>query len=777
MLISCNRLKKYIKDSEQIDWLKIWDKFTIRTAEVEEIIQKGKDMKDVVVAQITSCTPHPTKEKYHILKVSDGKEEYDILCGAPNVKVGLKAPLVKVGGMVSGFTITEKKIAGVLSQGMLCAMDELGIGDGHEGIMELPSSAPIGMDLKEYLPIEDIIVEIDNKSLTNRPDLWGHFGIAREIAAISKHQLLPLDLLEVEQNKEDLDIKIKNTNICNRYNAIRVENLQNNQTPYDMQIFLYYAGMRSISLFVDLTNFLMLELGQPMHAFDNRVVKNIVVDCAKNGDTYTTLDGITRNLTSDMLMIQNGQKYFGIAGVMGGLDSEILPDTTSIFIESANFDATSIRKTATALGLRTEASARYEKSLDPNLTSIALKRLLYLLQKENPKMEITSNLTDIYPNVLTEKIIELEKSTLETYMNFKMSSEEVKEILESLSFQVEEQEDKYLITVPTYRATKDITIDADIIEELARMHGYENFEMIPLKLDLTFKNYENIWDEEYNVKHYLATKFDLNEVNSYVWYDTNLLNKTSIHKEGITLLEKSENNILRDDLSLSLLPIVKNNLKNVSECKIFEIGTIIKENENHRSLSIILANEEGKIEENYYLAKEIISSLFYTLKGKKVNYQNEVEFNYYNENLSQKIIVNNQIIGELRVFKNKIVNYVGKKKSIVAIEIDFDLFYQLKKEIKEFKPANKYPSVELDYTIIVGKEDKYSILEEILNQFTSPIIMKLDLIDTYEDDYEKKFTIRYIVGSNEKTLDGTELNDFKEKFIQHIRNNGLEIIE
>ena len=403
MLISCNRLKKYIKNPEDIDFKNIWDDFTLRVAEVEGVTIKGEDMHNVVTAKIVACEKHPESTKLSLLKVSDGIKEYNIVCGAPNVRVGLIGALVKDGGMVSGFKIKTRNLAGYPSEGMMCAKDELGIGTDHDGILELPEDTPIGVDLKSLYPIEDIIVEIDNKSLTNRPDLWGHYGIAREVCAITNHELLPLELLEIKNDKEDLDIKIENEELCKRYCGLKIANLQNNKTPLDMQIFLHYTGMRSINLLVDVTNYLMLELGQPMHAFDERVVKNIRVKLAKDKDTYTTLDGIERTLSKDTLMITNGDKYFGIAGVMGGLDSEILPDTTSVFIESANFDAGSIRKSAVALGLRTEASARYEKSLDPNMCDVAIKRLAYLLKQENKDMQITANLTDIYPHPPKEK--------------------------------------------------------------------------------------------------------------------------------------------------------------------------------------------------------------------------------------------------------------------------------------------------------------------------------------------------------------------------------------
>ena len=586
MLISCNKLKSHIKNPEDIDWLNIWETFTIRTAEVEKVEVKGNTFDNVVVAEIKECEEHPDSDHMHVLKVDCGEKELiQVVCGAPNVRVGLKTAFVKVGGHIDGVEIKARPLRGILSNGMCCSGRELGISDNHDGIMELPSDWVVGTDIKKYLPVEDIIVEIDNKSLTNRPDLWGHYGIAREICAITNHDLLSLDILEIANDKEDLDIVIKDNNLCYRYTGLKIENIKNKKTPLDMQIFLYYAGMRSISLLVDLTNYLMLELGQPMHAFDARVVKNIEVGLANDKDTYTTLDGVTRTLTNEMLMIKNGDKYFGIAGVMGGLDSEILSDTTSVFLESACFNAGSIRRCALNLGLRTEASARYEKSLDPNMTDLAIKRLAYLLKEQNPDMVIASNLTDVYPNPLKEEKILLDKKTLSIYMGRTLEDETVRNILDKLGFKVEIEENYYDISVPTFRATKDIKIKEDLIEEIARIYGLENFEPKPLKLDLTITEHETIYNEEYEVKRLLATKFDMHEVHSYVWYDTDLLKELNIEKKNVKLLGKDTNNILRDDLSLSLMNIVKENFKNYSGFKIFEIGTIIENNMNKRVLA------------------------------------------------------------------------------------------------------------------------------------------------------------------------------------------------
>ncbi len=778
MKISCNILKKHIKNSDDIDWLKVWDKFTIRTAEVEGIEIKGKNIDGLVIGQITKCEKHPESRKLHILTVDIGKEQLTVLCGAPNVALNQKVALIKVGGHIGDITITKKEIAGIESCGMCCAEDELGISDDHQGIMILPDSWEIGKDLKYYIPeMDDIIVEIDNKSLTNRPDLWGHYGIAREIAAITKHELIPLELTKVNNNKQDLSISIKDSQKCYRYSGIKIGNIENNQTPLWMKIFLYYAGMRSISLIVDLTNYLMLELGQPMHAFDARVVKNIEVGCAKDNDTFKTLDGVERKLTKDNLMIKNGNEYFGIAGVMGGLDSEILPDTKDLVLESANFEASNIRKTATALGLRTEASARYEKSLDPNLTITAIERFINLLQKENPNLEILSNLTDIYPNPLKPIKIKLYKQTINKYMDNPISDETIEEILKSLQFKVVAKKEYYEVEVPTFRATKDISIEADLIEEIARMYGYENFITEPLKLDLTFKEHENIYDNEYEVKRYLATKYNLNEVHSYIWYKSSLLKELNINKENVKLIAKSEDNILRDDLALSLLEMAKNNFKYQNSINIFEIGTEIKNNEDCRSLSIILGNEESQVESMYNKAKEIVYSLLKDLKNHEVTFTKSESYEYYISDYSLDINVNNNSIGQINIVHPKVVNQLSKKKAIVTINIDFKKYLAIPTNVIEYQEISKYPEVQLDYTIITGKENKYSELFTIINEFKSIIIKNYQLIDIYEDNYEKKYNIRYTIGANDRTLSQEDLADFKEKFIKHIKKNGFEIIE
>ena len=777
MLISCNLLKKHIKNSEDIDFISIWDKFTIRTAEVEKVELKGKQFDGVVTAKILEVHEVPDSKKLHILKVDTGEERLQIVCGAPNVRIGMISACIKVGGHIEDMEITVRPLAGIASHGMMCSGKELGISDDHSGILDLPPDTPIGIDIKELYPIEDIIVEIDNKSITHRPDLWGHYGIAREIAAITNHELLPLDIIGDEPNAKKLKIKINNPESCYRYIGTKIDNITNNKTPMWMQIFLYYAGMRSINLLVDLTNYIMLELGQPMHAFDSRVVKDIEVGFASNNDTYTTLDGTKRSLTNEDLMIKNGGKYFAIAGVMGGLDSEIVSDTNSIVLESACFEASTIRKTAIRLGLRTEASARYEKSLDPNLAIIAARRFIKLLKDESPNIDFGSAITDIYPTIQNENNIELDKSYLYKYLGFNIDDKIVMQILSSLGFTVKNTSKKFSIIVPTYRSTKDISMPADIIEEISRMYGYENFNHVPLKMAMTFGNEETTYDTEYEVKDYLANKYNLHEIHTYLWNKTSFLKKIGVEIDNVKLLGKKEDNILRKDLNLSMLESSVENLKNYNEFGLFELGTTIKE-ENKRELSIMLVKDANNLKNGYYQIKDYIYSLFKNLKNVETKFiLLDEEPDYYNGELTLGILVNGDLFGHITVFNKKVTNSINKKKAFICANIDFDKYCMLLPNTNIYEEVSKYPTTTLDYTIITVKGTFYKDLEEILDKFDSPIIMKRELIDIYIDGDTKKVTIRYTVGSLEKTLTSEELEDFKIKFIDYLNNNNLKIFE
>jgi phenylalanyl-tRNA synthetase beta chain len=772
MYISCNELKKHIKDSDKIDWLNIWNKFTIRSAEIDGVEVKGNDINNVVVAEIIELRTHPNKEKYNVATLDiGGNNTITVISSAKNLYKGMKVPCALQGGSLKGISIVEKTdFEGVLSEGVLASEKELGISDKHIGVMDLSSKYVNGTNIKDVMPIDDIIIEIDNKSLTNRPDMWGQYGIAREISAITGHELLPLKIYENINSDKSLEIEIVDKENCNRYSAIRINNISEKESSIDMKIMLYYCGMRSISLLVDLSNYLMLELGQPMHAFDAEKINNIVVRNTGNQKIkFTTLDGIEREVNENTLMIYNKDIPVAIAGIMGGMNSEIDENSTSVILESANFNATNIRKSAISMGLRTEASARYEKSLDPNMTILAIQRFIELLSERNPDLEFGSNISDIYCNKIESSVVNLRKSYLRKYMGFDVEPSKVKNILESLCFRIEEKDDMYIITAPTYRSTKDISNEADIIEEIARIYGYENMAPTPLKLDLVIPHGEGRYELEYNLKREIAVLSNFHEVHTYYWYQNDILNNYGLDKSNnIKVINKSKNNILRDDISWSLFEQCLNNSKYYNEYGIFEIGSCISDESEDRILSILNVCSDNNLENNYIKIKQLIYNIIKHISNKNIEFSPiSVERQYIDNNYSLGIKLENETIGFISLFDKKYTKDCGKKVSIIMLEINTEKLLSIKNCDIRYKEPSKYQTVSLDYTVIMKKDDKFDSLKDLLDSYKDDLIISYALQDIYMDE-NKKITIRYIVGSNERTLTQEDIQSFNDKLISYI---------
>ena len=780
MYISSNCLKKYIKDSDSIDFNKVWNDFTIHSAEIDSIEEKGKDINNVVVAKIASLSKHPTNEKYNVAKLDVGSSEITVVSSATNLYEGMYVPCALEGGSLKGLEkVTKVELGGVLSEGVLASEKELGISDSHLGVMDLSKEYKVGENIKKYVPIDDIIIEIDNKSLTNRPDMWGHYGIAREVAAITGKELMPLDIFDDITNTTPLNIKVEDKENCNRYSGLKISNITKKEATLDMKVMLYYCGMRSISLLVDLTNYLMLELAQPMHAFDSSKIDNIIVkNVGKEKIKFTTLDGIERDIPENTLMICNEKQPVAIAGIMGGLNSEIDDDTTSLILESANFDAACVRKSAVALGLRTEASARYEKSLDPNMTVLAIKRFVKLLTDVDKEISIDSRIEDIYVNEVKESVVNLKKDYLRKYMGFVLDDEVVTKILKSLHFKVEVKEDSYIVTAPTYRSTKDIKYSADIIEEIARIYGYNNLEEIPLKLDLTAQNGDNKYDLEYDIKKTVALNTGFSEIHTYLWYQTDILNKFDINKdENIKLVNKKDNSIIRDDVSLSLFEQCIKNSKYYSEYGIFEIGSAITKEKEERILSILSVCLKNDLKDKYMQLKKLANMLIRSRKNVDVKFEKEnIDKKYLNNEYSLAIKAGGEKIGYISVFGRTFAKECGKKAEIVNLEINTEKLLKLAKHEIEYVEPSKYPTTTIDYTVIMEKDDLYDNLENVLKKYSNKYLISYNLHDLYIDD-KKKVTVRFIIGAINKTLTHEEIQKVSEEILSNLENNNYSIVK
>ena len=402
MYISLNWLKDFVKIPTKIKPEEIAAGLTSHTVEVEGLVKQEEQYKQVVVGQVLEVNKHPNADRLRVTLVDVKKKKLTIVCGAPNVAVGQFVPVALVGAnLPNGLEIKESEIRGVKSEGMICAEDELGLGKNHEGIIVLKENAKLGQLFADYLKANDIILEVDNKSLSNRPDLLSHYGLARELSAIFDSPLKPYEkffntkftFLSAKENK--LEIKVEDKKLCPRYTAVQIDNIKVLESPAWLKERLIAVGQRPINNIVDLTNYVMWECGQPLHAFDAAQVRKIVVRRATKGEVIETLDEKERILIESDLLITDGKKPLALAGIMGGRNSEINLATASLVLESANFLATSIRQTAQRLGLRTEASLRFEKSLDPNLTPLAVKRFLALLKETCPDLKIASALVDL----------------------------------------------------------------------------------------------------------------------------------------------------------------------------------------------------------------------------------------------------------------------------------------------------------------------------------------------------------------------------------------------
>lgn len=784
MLISLNWISDFV-DLSGVDTDKLLKQFSLSTAEVEnDIFYKGSDIFGIVVAEIKSVDDHPKSEKLHLLKVDIGEAELvDVVCGAPNVRVGMKTAFAKLGARIGEIEILPRELAGFASHGMCCSEKEIGISDDNSGIMDIKEDVANGTDIKNLYAIDDIIFEVDNKSLTNRPDLWGHYGIAREIATLTGRPLKTLETADISayDSLPAIDLKIEDE-LCHRYSAISFENIQRRVSPVNMRIRLFYCGMRSINFLADLTNYLMLEMGQPMHAFDSRKVEKIRIKRFSEDFTFTTLDETERKIDDKTLMICNGDTPVAIAGIMGGLDSEIVEDTTSLTLESATFDAASIRKSSTRLSLRTDASMRYEKSLDPELTTAAIARFIALLTKYDSDVKVTSRLTDEYAYHYPEFVLNFEKDYVNRYTGISIPNETIVNTLVALGFDVENVGDSFTVKVPSWRGTKDVTLKADIIEEITRIYGYDNFDVntttAPLYPIRTFT--EKSLEE--SLKDLLVKRFSFHELHSYIWAYTDEYKKIGIEVEdNIKLLNATNPNI--ETIRCSILPTQLCQLKINTTFKekfgVFEIGRVVKglrEDgmcDEHKILTASVFSKADDVEELYMDLATTISILIDDTKHLKTEFvAAEADRAYIHPKNYNAIVCNGKTIGHIGIVHPTVAKKIEKKCAIVFFEIDVPLLDKLDYKAISYEETSKFPSIEVDLTFI---SEKYEPIAKAIKKVNSPLIKKEQLVGTYTDDSNKSISTRLTFSDSERTLTKDEVMKIVGEIIEELSLSGVEL--
>lgn len=784
MFLSMNWISDFV-DLSGLDKMDLIHRFSLSTAEVEnEIFEKGKDLSGVVVAEIKSVEPHPESKKLHLLKVDAGDGKLaDVVCGAPNVRVGMKTAFAKVGARLGDITIAPRPLAGFDSYGMCCSEKEIGISDDNSGIMDITDDIPAGTDIKDAYAVDDIVFEVDNKSLTNRPDLWGHYGIAREFAALAGRPLKPLDTVDLHAYDAlpKVDMKIEDP-LCQRYSCLQVENIHTAVSPVNMRIRLYYCGMRAINFLADLTNYLMLEMGQPMHAFDSRKVEKLRIKRFPKPFAFQTLDGVERHIDENTLMICNGDTPVAIAGIMGGLDSEIVEDTTTLTLESATFDAVSVRKSTVRLAHRTDASMRYEKCLDPEMTVPAIARFVKLLTDTDKDARVVSSLTDEYAYHYDTVTLDFDQAYVDRYTGIQIDGDTIVHTLEALGFTVKRDGDNFSVTVPSWRATKDVTIKADIIEEITRVYGYDNFAVHTASAPLYPVRPEMEKTVEDRIKDILVKRFSLHEVHSYIWayYDEYKALGLAV-EDNVKLLNATNPNI--ETLRRSMIPTqlcqVRGNTAFAPSFGIFEIGrTVDGLDENgmcreYKKLAITLFSKVDSTETLYLSLRDMLAVLAADIKHKPLSFAAaEASHDYQHPRNLNTVLCDGVALGELGVVHPTVAKKIDKKAAIVYAEIDVRAFSEIADAGIVYREPSRFPGMEVDLSFV---SETYAPIGAAVEAANCPWIQDVDVVDTYRDESGKSITVRLVFSDDQRTLKREEVMEVADQIIASLSKQNIAL--
>ncbi len=780
MLISVNWLKNYI-DINDLSTEQVVDYLTSAGLEVEEVTDYGKKFENIFVGFVKERKKHSNADKLSVCIVSDGENDFNVVCGAPNVDAGQKVPFAKIGAIIpnGNFEIKKAKIRGEVSEGMICAEDELGLSEDHSGIMVLDENLKEGTKLSEALGLNDVVLEI---SITpNRSEALSHYGIARDLAAIlERDSILPqVDLIEDGDDINKLaSIEIENTTDCPRYSAKVVTGVTIQESPEWLKQKLVAIGSRPINNVVDVTNFILNELGQPLHAFDlNELAdKKIVVKSAGNEITkFTTLDSKERKMNPDDLLIWDGNKPVAIAGVMGGENSEVTENTKDILIESAYFRPSAVRKTSKQLGLSTDASYRFERGTNPDQTLFAAERAAQLIA-EISGGKIAKGFIDVFPTKIPSRKIELRHSRITKILGFHVDKSRVESIMKNLGFTIlENTEEKLLVDVPPFR--HDIEREIDLVEEVIRVHGFDNIPLVSkvaVTLDAKINEYA-FTDQTRNI----LVGLGLNEIIT-----NSLLNKELAEELGSSIPVLSpqsyEMSNLRTSLITGMLQTISKNLKvRENNLSLFEIGrTFVKKSERLNSF-------EDFVEEEHLLIgmtgnssnKEWYSELrkydFFDIKGvvesylKEISLDNQITDSYYHkENLYFEYIYNKmffeEIVGTGGKLKKDYLKNFDIKQDVFLFDFNITKLKRINKTSKKFSQLLKYPKVERDFAFVLEKDIDAQKVIEVIKKSSSKLLKNVKLFDIFESDSlgkDKKslaFELEYYDESRTLTEDEVE---------------------
>lgn len=784
MKIPYSWLKDYAEVN--VDPHTLGDKLTLSGSALEEVIIQGDNIKNVVTCKIKKIEKHPDADRLNVCQVDIGTEEIQIVTAATNMKEQDIVPVALHKSILAdGTEIKKGKMRGVVSNGMFCSEEELGIAGDEpvHGLMILPADAPIGMDIKEYLGLNKAILDFEITS--NRPDCLSIVGMARETAATLRTSYkIPNFNYEAKCSSninDELKVEVKDE-LCRRYMAKGVKNVKVKPSPGWMQERLLEAGVRPINNIVDITNFVMLELGQPMHAFDARQIesKTIVVERALDGEKFTTLDEIERELDSSILMIKDGSKSVAIAGIMGGLNSEIQDDTTEVIFESANFEGTNIRVSSKKLNLRSESSSRFDKDIDPNLAKLAIDRACALIC-ELGCGEVMEGTIDVYNSVKEESSITVDSKWINKFLGTDISKEEMKEALDSLDLKTKLNGDDLNITIPTFRI--DIAIKEDIAEEVARIYGYDKIPTTIFKVATEREpKYKNDILTDVVIETMIGS--GVNQSISYSFVSPKVFDKVNIPADSKLRNVVKIKNPLGEDYSVmrtTTLPSIMESLgrnysRNNDYVRLFEIGRTYIPNEDQTKLptekNVLTIGIYGDCD--YLDLKGIVENVIDGLGITKAKYVRESENPSYHPGKTASLMVRNKKVGVFGEIHPDVTESYGIDVDCYVAELDLDVLFEASSTTKTYKPLPKFPAVTRDIALLCDDSILVAEIEETIRKAGGNLVEKVQLFDIYKGAQipEGKKSIAYAIAyrDEKKTLEDKDIAKVHDKILKALEH-------
>ena len=794
MRVSLNWIKKYIDLPNNITPKQIAYDLTLRTVEVEAVEYTKEKYHDIVVGKILEIKPHPNADKLKICITDIGESEpVQIVCGGSNLYEGEYVVISKPGAEVvwhgegEPIKITKTKMRGEESYGMICGATEVFLDkffppkDEYEIVDLKGIDCKPGQNITDIVCMDDVVFEIDNKSLTNRPDLWGHYGIARELSAIYNVPLKKLENITIDKKLPEYKIEIKEPDKCRRYVGIEIENVYDKPSPMWMQSLLVNAGMRPINAIVDITNYVMLAVGQPTHAFDRTHVEGqkIIVRNAKKNEKLLLLDDNEIELTEDDLVISDINNAIALAGIRGGKKDSILPDTKGILLEVANFSAKTIRKTGKRFDEKTDSSIRYEKNIDTERVDLGISLALKLIKEFYPDSKIIAY-NDVYPQKTKREVIDVSQEFLDIRLGKKLSSKTINKVLTNLGYDVEYKNDVYHVTVPVWRSTGDVSLKDDVLGDIARLLDYQSFEPKPLTISFEHAVRQNNILLERRLKEYLAYRCGFNEIYTYPWIDIKYINAAKIDtKNAVRLATPPAPELanLRTSLIPGMLEAISKNLRYYDSFKMFEMAQVFEKGEYSPSSSdevlpvhkkyltgCIVDKDPKKI---FYELKGIIESMSSFCHMEELALIVKEKPSWADTNAYLNITLKNEIIGSIGLLSVSTMNDSKIKRTNVAIfEINEDKLIPLPSRTNKFKPLPQFPLVEKDLSLLVDENITWDNIKDAIKDK----VKELEFMEEYRGnqipDGKKSIMLRFKIGNDDSTMTSDEITERTNSIIK-----------